>query len=348
MTSWRCCSSPWPRVPRSRWSSRWGATSPGGPRAVSPRARRRRLPGRDRGDVRDRPPHGLAAQAASVADSPGVDGYSGPSSENGGGHRELDWWGRTVRGGSPSPRLRDADRRGVVDRGGAVRRRRRCDGETAQRWGGRQGVPRRARVGTSGQVPAPARRDPGRDRRASPSPARAPARPSGAISIDPLTGTPRMVGRLDGFLDGPERGARIDRGPRRTSESHAKIFKLSARSMAGLRLVRDYVDVAGTHHLGWTQTLHGVPLFGNGLQASVARDGRLINVTGSPVSDLGDVSTSPSLSAAAGAGSRARRRRRDARDAARQREAGAVPDARRDEARLADGDDVVADAPTCT
>ena len=25
----------------------------------------------------------------------------------------------------------------------------------------------------------------------------------GAISIDPLTGTPRMVGRLDGFLTGP-------------------------------------------------------------------------------------------------------------------------------------------------
>jgi extracellular elastinolytic metalloproteinase len=119
----------------------------------------------------------------------------------------------------------------------------------------------------------------------------------GAISIDPLTGTPRMVGRLDGFLTGPSAAPASDvalgyvRG-------HAKVFKLSARSIAGLRLVRNYVDVAGTHHLGWAQTLHGVPLFGNGLQASVARDGRLINVTGSPVSDLGDVSMSPSLSAA--------------------------------------------------
>jgi len=118
----------------------------------------------------------------------------------------------------------------------------------------------------------------------------------GAISIDPLTGTPRMVGRLDGFLTAPSAAPASDvalgfvRG-------HAKVFKLSARSMAGLRLVRDYVDVAGTHHLGWVQTLHGVSLFGNGLQASVARDGRLINVTGSPVSDLGDVSAVPSVSA---------------------------------------------------
>ena len=131
----------------------------------------------------------------------------------------------------------------------------------------------------------------------------------GAISIDPLTGTPRMVGRLDGFLTGPSTAPAADVALGYV-KGHAKVFKLSARSMAGLRLVRDYVDVAGTHHLGWAQTLHGVPLFGNGLQASVARDGRLINLTGSPVSDLGDVSTSPSLSAAGGAGSRSLRRRR--------------------------------------
>jgi extracellular elastinolytic metalloproteinase len=119
----------------------------------------------------------------------------------------------------------------------------------------------------------------------------------GAISIDPLTGTPRMVGRLDGFLTGPS-AAPASAVALGYVSGHPKVFKLSPRSMAGLRLVRNYVDVAGTHHLGWAQTLHGIPLFGNGLQASVARDGRLINVTGSPVSDLGDVSGSPSLSAA--------------------------------------------------
>ena len=118
----------------------------------------------------------------------------------------------------------------------------------------------------------------------------------GAISIDPLTGTPRMVGRLNGFLTGPS-AAPASAVALGYVRGHAKVFKLSARSMAGLRLVRDYVDVAGTSHLGWAQTLHGVPLFGNGLQASVTRDGRLINVTGSPVSDLGDVTTSPALAA---------------------------------------------------
>ena len=120
----------------------------------------------------------------------------------------------------------------------------------------------------------------------------------GAISIDPLTGTPRMLGRLNGFLTGPS-AAPASAVALGYVRGHAKVFKLSARSMAGLRLVRDYVDVAGTHHLGSAPTLHGVPLFGNGLQASVTGDGRLaVDLTGSPVSDLGDVSTAPSLSAA--------------------------------------------------
>jgi hypothetical protein len=118
----------------------------------------------------------------------------------------------------------------------------------------------------------------------------------GAIQIDPLTGTPRMVGRLDGFLTAPSAApaASVALG---YVQHHAKVFNLSSRSMAGLRLVGDYVDIAGTHHLRWTQTLHGVPLFGNGLAAAVTRDGRLVNVTGSPVSDLGDVSAVPSVSA---------------------------------------------------
>ena len=89
----------------------------------------------------------------------------------------------------------------------------------------------------------------------------------GAITIDPLTGTPRMVGRLNGFLTGPS-AAPASSVALGYVRDHAKIFKLSARSMAGLRLVRDYVDIAGTHHLGWTQTMHGVPLFGNGLEPS--------------------------------------------------------------------------------
>jgi hypothetical protein len=120
----------------------------------------------------------------------------------------------------------------------------------------------------------------------------------GVIQIDPLTATPRIVANLNGFLTRPSAAA-----PRSVAlgfvQAHPRVFKLSARSMGQLHLVRNYVDIDGTSHLGWAQTVHGVPLFGNGLQASVAANGRLINVTGSPVSDLGGVSTVAQISASA-------------------------------------------------
>ena len=37
------------------------------------------------------------------------------------------------------------------------------------------------------------------------------------------------------------------------------------------------------HHLSWQQYSGGLPLFGNGLQANVTKDGRLISVLGAPV-----------------------------------------------------------------
>src|SRR5262249_4116982 len=44
--------------------------------------------------------------------------------------------------------------------------------------------------------------------------------------------------------------------------------------------------IAGIHHLSFTQQAGGLTLFGNGLKANVAKDGRLINVTGSPLPSL--------------------------------------------------------------
>ena len=103
--------------------------------------------------------------------------------------------------------------------------------------------------------------------------------------LDPLTGTPRQLARLDGMLTGPARGAA--RGIALSYvRAHEDVFNLSAGDLAGLRLQRDYVDVEGTHHLSWVQTAGGVELFGNGLQANVARDGSLVSVLGSPVPGL--------------------------------------------------------------
>lgn len=118
----------------------------------------------------------------------------------------------------------------------------------------------------------------------------------GVLDVDARTGTPRMVAKLDGFLTGlsgddPPRIAldyvRAQRG----------VFSLSDADLDGLRLVRRYRDDAGTTHLEWAQTWRGLAAFDNGLQAAVAADGRLINVSGSPLPGLEARSNEPGLSA---------------------------------------------------
>ena len=76
------------RAPRSRWSSRWGATSPGGPRAVSPRARSSAAtsPASRRCTRRasSRPSCRRRTVCGPLARSRRVNEYSRPSSKNGG------------------------------------------------------------------------------------------------------------------------------------------------------------------------------------------------------------------------------------------------------------------------
>jgi extracellular elastinolytic metalloproteinase len=118
----------------------------------------------------------------------------------------------------------------------------------------------------------------------------------GIVSIDPLTATPRMVARTDGLLTGPSTAP-----PARIAldyvARHAEVFKLDAKARSALRLAREYTSVDGTHHLSWVQYQGGVPVFGNGLQANVTRDGRLVNVYGSPLGSLAPVALKPALEA---------------------------------------------------
>ena len=118
----------------------------------------------------------------------------------------------------------------------------------------------------------------------------------GVIDVDPLTSTPRMVGRLDGFLTGPSSASPSSVALGYVS-ANAAAFGLSPETMRGLELARDYVSIDGVHHLFYVQKVNGVPVFGNGLKANVTKDGRLINVLGSPVASPSVGSTSPGLSA---------------------------------------------------
>jgi hypothetical protein len=104
----------------------------------------------------------------------------------------------------------------------------------------------------------------------------------GIVDVDPLTGTPRQVARLDGFLTGPSRKPAVQVA-RNYLKAHADLFGVDP---AALKVGRDYVDIVGTHHLSFLQQVGSVPVFGNGIRADVARDGALIQMTGSPVRQL--------------------------------------------------------------
>jgi extracellular elastinolytic metalloproteinase len=118
----------------------------------------------------------------------------------------------------------------------------------------------------------------------------------GVVDIDPLTGTPRVVAKLDGFLTGPSEADAKDVALDYV-RAHAAVFTLDSDDLAALRLVRDYTDIGGTRHLVWAQTFDGIPAFDNDLRASVMRDGRLLAVMGSPRPDLAVASVSPEVDA---------------------------------------------------
>jgi extracellular elastinolytic metalloproteinase len=116
----------------------------------------------------------------------------------------------------------------------------------------------------------------------------------GVVIADPQTGTLRMVGKLDGFLTGASsRSASLVATD--YVRSNLRAFGLDQADMGTFHLRQDYVDIVGTHHLSWTQSAGGVTAFGNGLKANVTSDGRLINVTGSPVHNLRLASPLPHL-----------------------------------------------------
>ncbi len=124
------------------------------------------------------------------------------------------------------------------------------------------------------------------------------ATPTPLVSINPTTGTPDNLTSLNGYLT-----SRSNASPRRIVltyvRDHASALGLTGADVGTLRLRSTYRDPAGIQHLSWIQTIDGVPVFGNGLRAHVAKDGRLISLQGAPVGGLralaGDLSTTPEV-----------------------------------------------------
>ncbi|MFD7152953.1 M36 family metallopeptidase [Kribbella sp. NPDC059898] len=119
----------------------------------------------------------------------------------------------------------------------------------------------------------------------------------GVVSVDPNTGTPAQVTKLNGFLTGKS-GKKATDIALGYVKAHPEVFKLSDADLGTLQLRKDYVDDLGTHHIFWTQVVDGVEVFGNGLKANVTKNGQLISVMGSPVSGLTAAAQSRSAAAA--------------------------------------------------
>jgi hypothetical protein len=120
----------------------------------------------------------------------------------------------------------------------------------------------------------------------------------GVLRVDPLTGTPRVIARLDGFLSPPS-GAAPERVLLGWAKRHRTVLGLAPRDFAGLELIQRATAPSGLTTLVWAQTAHGVRSLDTTLRGAVDRRGRIVWIGGSPLPGLNRARTTPKLSAAA-------------------------------------------------
>jgi hypothetical protein len=114
------------------------------------------------------------------------------------------------------------------------------------------------------------------------------------LDIDGSTDTVRWLADLEGTLT-----TRSSSAPQQIAlgyvSAHLGELGLVKADVKTFRLRRDYRDIAGTHHLYFTQKIPGVkaPPSRNGLTASVDRKGRLLTLGGSPVTTEGSTRLAP-------------------------------------------------------
>ena len=116
------------------------------------------------------------------------------------------------------------------------------------------------------------------------------------VDVDPATGTPRMLGRLNGTLTGPSPDS-----PKEIADayvrSHLSDLGLTSADLDTLSAPDTTTSPGGVTEVRWAQSLDGIPSANSDLRVNVADDGRVINVLGSPAHGLDLDSMTPSLDA---------------------------------------------------
>jgi hypothetical protein len=119
-----------------------------------------------------------------------------------------------------------------------------------------------------------------------------------AIEVDPLTETARSVQRLNGTLTGPAAGARPDVAMRWV-QANRTALGLTAADVSTLTLSdRSLDEGSGFTFVRYRQYFRGIPTFDGGLRVNLDRAGRILNVTGAPISGLSVPTVNPRLSGA--------------------------------------------------
>ncbi len=118
----------------------------------------------------------------------------------------------------------------------------------------------------------------------------------GFVDADPFTGAPAFVGRTDGFLTAASDATPADVVLGYVSANRGA-FGLGSDDIARLKLSDSYTSIDGVTHVTFAQKVDGIESFDSYLRGNVTKNGRLINVSGSPVGDLSVPTTDPTLTA---------------------------------------------------
>ena len=101
------------------------------------------------------------------------------------------------------------------------------------------------------------------------------------VAVDPLTGTPRALARLDGTLTGPARGGAVDVAARFV-RAQLPVLGLTAGDLGSLRLASRSTTPGGVEVVRWRQYADGIPALDSELRVNVLPDGRVLSVIGAP------------------------------------------------------------------
>src|SRR3954464_2696016 len=120
--------------------------------------------------------------------------------------------------------------------------------------------------------------------------------PQAVVDVDASTGTPRMLGRLNGTLTGPSSDS-----PKEIADAYVRAhlpeLGLTSADLDTLSAPSEETSPTGLTEVRYEQSADGIPSANTSLRVNVTSDGRVLSVLGSPAHAMQVDSTTPSLDA---------------------------------------------------